>query len=140
MREGLSKVAVFRDEAGELHRRSAVCTHLGCIVGWNKAGVDVGLPLPRLALRRVWPRRQWTGEHRTSKPGRLTTRFMLLAPRGIFARRVFDLAECRAVLGAAGPERSYAAAAARSAGAGCEDRNDRPSPAGSRPCSRAGFP
>ena len=37
MREGLSKVAIFRDEAGELHRRSAVCTHLGCIVGWNKA-------------------------------------------------------------------------------------------------------
>jgi glycine/D-amino acid oxidase-like deaminating enzyme/nitrite reductase/ring-hydroxylating ferredoxin subunit len=37
IREGLSKVAVFRDEAGELHRRSAVCTHLGCIVGWNPA-------------------------------------------------------------------------------------------------------
>jgi glycine/D-amino acid oxidase-like deaminating enzyme/nitrite reductase/ring-hydroxylating ferredoxin subunit len=37
IREGLSKVAVFRDEAGELHRRSAVCTHLGCIVAWNPA-------------------------------------------------------------------------------------------------------
>jgi glycine/D-amino acid oxidase-like deaminating enzyme/nitrite reductase/ring-hydroxylating ferredoxin subunit len=37
MREGAGKVAIFRDEAGELHRRSAVCTHLGCIVGWNKA-------------------------------------------------------------------------------------------------------
>ena len=37
IREGLRKVAVFRDEAGELHKRSAVCTHLGCIVGWNKA-------------------------------------------------------------------------------------------------------
>ena len=37
MREGLQKVAVFRDEAGELHRRSAVCTHLGCIVSWNPA-------------------------------------------------------------------------------------------------------
>ena len=35
VREGLTKVAVFRDEAGELHRRSAVCTHLGCIVAWN---------------------------------------------------------------------------------------------------------
>ena len=35
IRDGLSKVAVFRDEAGELHARSAVCTHLGCIVGWN---------------------------------------------------------------------------------------------------------
>jgi glycine/D-amino acid oxidase-like deaminating enzyme/nitrite reductase/ring-hydroxylating ferredoxin subunit len=37
LREGLSKVAVFRDETGELHRRSAVCTHLGCIVAWNPA-------------------------------------------------------------------------------------------------------
>ena len=37
MRNGVAKVAVFRDEAGEIHRLSAVCTHLGCIVGWNKA-------------------------------------------------------------------------------------------------------
>jgi glycine/D-amino acid oxidase-like deaminating enzyme/nitrite reductase/ring-hydroxylating ferredoxin subunit len=37
VREGLRKLAVYRDEAGELHRLSAVCTHLGCIVGWNKA-------------------------------------------------------------------------------------------------------
>lgn len=37
LREGLTKIAVFRDEAGELHRRSAVCTHLGCIVSWNAA-------------------------------------------------------------------------------------------------------
>jgi len=37
VREGARKVAVFRDEAGEIHKVSAVCTHLGCIVGWNKA-------------------------------------------------------------------------------------------------------
>lgn len=37
IREGAMKVAVFRDEAGELHRLSAVCPHLGCIVAWNKA-------------------------------------------------------------------------------------------------------
>jgi glycine/D-amino acid oxidase-like deaminating enzyme/nitrite reductase/ring-hydroxylating ferredoxin subunit len=37
IREGLKKIAVFRDEAGELHRRSAICPHLGCIVGWNPA-------------------------------------------------------------------------------------------------------
>ena len=29
------KIAVFRDETGTLHRRSAVCPHLGCIVSWN---------------------------------------------------------------------------------------------------------
>ncbi|MEX2176499.1 MAG: FAD-dependent oxidoreductase [Pirellulaceae bacterium] len=37
LREGLSKVAVFRDNNGSLHRCSAVCTHLGCIVHWNDA-------------------------------------------------------------------------------------------------------
>jgi glycine/D-amino acid oxidase-like deaminating enzyme/nitrite reductase/ring-hydroxylating ferredoxin subunit len=35
LRRGAGKVAVHRDEAGVLHERSAVCTHLGCIVAWN---------------------------------------------------------------------------------------------------------
>ena len=37
IRRGLRKVAVYRDERGKLHERSAVCTHLGCIVDWNTA-------------------------------------------------------------------------------------------------------
>jgi len=32
---GSSKIAVSRDDAGRLHRCSAVCTHLACIVSWN---------------------------------------------------------------------------------------------------------
>jgi glycine/D-amino acid oxidase-like deaminating enzyme/nitrite reductase/ring-hydroxylating ferredoxin subunit len=35
LREGLSKIAVCRIEDGSIHRRSAVCTHLGCIIHWN---------------------------------------------------------------------------------------------------------
>jgi glycine/D-amino acid oxidase-like deaminating enzyme/nitrite reductase/ring-hydroxylating ferredoxin subunit len=35
LRHGLSKIAVYRDERGKLHVRSAVCPHLGCIVHWN---------------------------------------------------------------------------------------------------------
>ncbi|MBA2566103.1 MAG: FAD-dependent oxidoreductase [Gemmatimonadetes bacterium] len=35
VRRGASKMAVYRDETGQLHRRSAVCTHMGCIVAWN---------------------------------------------------------------------------------------------------------
>jgi Rieske Fe-S protein len=35
MRDGLGKVAVYKDDQGVLHRRSASCTHLGCIVHWN---------------------------------------------------------------------------------------------------------
>lgn len=31
------KVAAYRDEQGTVHAVSAVCTHLGCIVDWNKA-------------------------------------------------------------------------------------------------------
>ncbi|MFN2543063.1 MAG: FAD-dependent oxidoreductase [Actinomycetota bacterium] len=34
---GLRPVAAYRDETGELHRVSAVCTHLGCVVSWNGA-------------------------------------------------------------------------------------------------------
>ena len=41
VRRGLGKVAVFRDDQGELHERSAICTHLGCVVQWN-------------ALERTW--------------------------------------------------------------------------------------
>lgn len=32
---GLHKFAVYRDPKGEVHERSAVCPHLGCIVNWN---------------------------------------------------------------------------------------------------------
>ena len=35
MRRGLHKLAVYRDVRGLLHERSAVCTHLHCIVQWN---------------------------------------------------------------------------------------------------------
>ena len=35
LREGLKKIAAFRDEHGALHQLSAVCPHLGCIVHWN---------------------------------------------------------------------------------------------------------
>lgn len=34
---GGEKVAAYRDEAGNLHKVSAVCPHLGCIVDWNAA-------------------------------------------------------------------------------------------------------
>jgi glycine/D-amino acid oxidase-like deaminating enzyme/nitrite reductase/ring-hydroxylating ferredoxin subunit len=37
VRRGASKVAVYRDNAGALHERSAVCPHLGCVVAWNPA-------------------------------------------------------------------------------------------------------
>lgn len=35
VRHGLSKIATYRDDNGIVHERSAVCTHLGCIVNWN---------------------------------------------------------------------------------------------------------
>jgi Rieske Fe-S protein len=33
---GSGKIAVYRDDRGTLHQRSAVCTHLYCIVRWNE--------------------------------------------------------------------------------------------------------
>ena len=35
VRDGLTKVAAYRDLDGVLHKRSAVCTHLGCHIHWN---------------------------------------------------------------------------------------------------------
>jgi glycine/D-amino acid oxidase-like deaminating enzyme/nitrite reductase/ring-hydroxylating ferredoxin subunit len=36
IRSGLSMLAVYRDDHGELHEFSASCPHLGCVVQWNE--------------------------------------------------------------------------------------------------------
>lgn len=35
VRRGLTKIAAYRDAEGRMTERSAVCTHLGCVVDWN---------------------------------------------------------------------------------------------------------
>ena len=35
VRRGAHRVAAYRDEEGNLHERSATCTHLACVVRWN---------------------------------------------------------------------------------------------------------
>jgi nitrite reductase/ring-hydroxylating ferredoxin subunit len=35
VRQGLTKVAAYRDNRGTLQKSSAVCPHLGCITQWN---------------------------------------------------------------------------------------------------------
>lgn len=37
VRRGFQKLAAFRDDDGKLHVCNATCTHLGCVVGWNKS-------------------------------------------------------------------------------------------------------
>ncbi|MGM8228985.1 FAD-dependent oxidoreductase [Cellvibrio sp. ARAG 10.3] len=37
VREGIHKLAVYRDEQGSLHSLSAKCTHMGCVVHFNAA-------------------------------------------------------------------------------------------------------
>jgi glycine/D-amino acid oxidase-like deaminating enzyme/nitrite reductase/ring-hydroxylating ferredoxin subunit len=37
LRRGLTKIAVYRDEQGNLHENSAICPHLGCVVNWNSS-------------------------------------------------------------------------------------------------------
>jgi glycine/D-amino acid oxidase-like deaminating enzyme/nitrite reductase/ring-hydroxylating ferredoxin subunit len=44
IRRGALKVAVYRDATGELHERSAICPHLGCIVGWNPSATTWDCP------------------------------------------------------------------------------------------------
>jgi Glycine/D-amino acid oxidases (deaminating) len=35
MGKGMKRYAVYKDEEGEVHACSAMCTHLGCVVQWN---------------------------------------------------------------------------------------------------------
>lgn len=35
IRRGVKKIAAYRDETGAVYERSAICTHLGCVVNWN---------------------------------------------------------------------------------------------------------
>ncbi|MEA2976994.1 MAG: hypothetical protein QOF19_2514 [Alphaproteobacteria bacterium] len=35
IRDGLRKIAAYRDDKGKLHKCSAVCTHVGCHISWN---------------------------------------------------------------------------------------------------------
>jgi Rieske Fe-S protein len=37
MRDGLKKIALYRDDQGKVHAFSALCPHLGCVVAWNAA-------------------------------------------------------------------------------------------------------
>jgi Rieske Fe-S protein len=36
MQDG-QRLAAYRDDQGKLHLKSAICTHMGCIVRWNDA-------------------------------------------------------------------------------------------------------
>ena len=35
IRQGMSKIAAYRDPSGKLYARSAACTHVGCHLHWN---------------------------------------------------------------------------------------------------------
>lgn len=35
IKQNSKPVAVYKDDSGKTHSVSAVCTHKGCIVGWN---------------------------------------------------------------------------------------------------------
>ena len=35
LRDGIKKIAAYRDDAGTLHKFSPICPHLGCIVRWD---------------------------------------------------------------------------------------------------------
>ena len=71
VRQGLSKVAVYRSESGQLHVRSATCTHAGCVVHWNSLkNVGTAPATARISLR---TEPQSTGP-RSNRSQRLHTR------------------------------------------------------------------
>ncbi|MBK8551985.1 MAG: FAD-dependent oxidoreductase [Ignavibacteria bacterium] len=36
LRDGLEKIAIYKDSEGKIHKFSALCPHLKCIVQWNQ--------------------------------------------------------------------------------------------------------
>lgn len=36
MRQGLHKLAIYKDKGGAIHKMSAICPHLKCVVHWNQ--------------------------------------------------------------------------------------------------------
>lgn len=44
IRDGIAKIAVYRDDSGKLHELCAECTHLGCIVHWNSTEREWNCP------------------------------------------------------------------------------------------------
>ncbi len=44
LRDGLTKIAAYRDAEGVLHTCSAVCPHLSCIVAWNHSEMTWDCP------------------------------------------------------------------------------------------------
>jgi glycine/D-amino acid oxidase-like deaminating enzyme/nitrite reductase/ring-hydroxylating ferredoxin subunit len=44
IRDGMKKMAIFRDEFGELHAYNAICPHMKCVVHWNDAEQSFDCP------------------------------------------------------------------------------------------------
>lgn len=42
--EGKQKLAIYRDRHGKLHKRSAICPHMGCLVAWNEGEKSFDCP------------------------------------------------------------------------------------------------
>jgi hypothetical protein len=76
VRRGAGKIAVYRDDNGHLHERSAFCTsRLRGAVEFGRT--DVGLPVPWFAIRDRWTRRQRSGD---SPPRRKRVAAIRLGP------------------------------------------------------------
>jgi glycine/D-amino acid oxidase-like deaminating enzyme/nitrite reductase/ring-hydroxylating ferredoxin subunit len=44
IRDGISKLAIYRDEFGELHAYNAMCPHMKCVVHWNNTEKSFDCP------------------------------------------------------------------------------------------------
>ena len=64
IRRGAHKIAVYKDDAGRVHERSAACTHVQLHRGLEHGREELGLSLPRIALRSVRQGAQRAGDRR----------------------------------------------------------------------------
>ena len=66
LRQGLNKIAAYRSANGELKLHSSSCTHIGCQLHFNSFEQTLGLPVPRLHLRRRWRAPERAGDLATA--------------------------------------------------------------------------
>ena len=107
LRQGTKKVAAYRADDGTLHLRSAVCTHLYCIVDWNHA------------------ERSWDCPCHGSRFS--TTGKVLNGPATMDLAMIDPTPEERAANTRAEQSPDYRASGAASGSAGADDADKRPS-------------
>lgn len=82
LRQGLHRIAVWRDQQGAVHRLDARCPHLGCAVHWNRTEQTWDCPCHG---SRQWSRHQRAGQRRLEAAPMRRSRSLPVRPGAVVA-------------------------------------------------------